>query len=408
MATHFSDEKVKFRILLNAGLYMPGRIVPSEVRLYGDGHFIFKATEKPEVLNVRIADIYLHMLPAILELDLNHDGVLESMEIREVDLSKFVNYNSTSGKLNVETGEFQLDWVFDIGPETHPLLRETMSVVVQDRGVFDFRTGEFEIHRGMFRIDKFPLEGALIRGSAHGCAGMNAIYLAVAVAGTNFNCAASLDIKKPRQKEVWVCPRDHIELCWRTLRNTCDGDTHDRIRIDPGGIEIKLPNNNYLLEVPSNYASNPIKYTATVLDPSGKDLASDIISVNIYEGEWIYLNAQPDPVFNRWTLQIPPQSHSASIYIDTIQLIKNVRDCLAWDNFAVEHTSPSYPGSSILATTLGNDSETKISPAQQIIGNWFFYGIDKLDGNGKVTEQAPHPNDYKSPICFRVRGSCRK
>jgi hypothetical protein len=273
------------------------------------------------------------------------------------------------------------------------------------------QTGQFEIHRGMFRIQSGPIQNMLIAGTAEGCVGTNAIYLAITIAGAGDDCTSQLDQVLERQKEVWVCPGDAIVLCWSLKRNTCgDGDIHATVRIDPGGYTVPVgQDNKIMLHVPSDYLNNPIEYTATVRNPQDEVLATDSVKVYILEGQWITLNAQPDTNLMCWSIVIPSRCYSAHIVVDHIQLIGNQQACLAWDFFGVEHVaSIPYPNNNpILYGTLTDYTPQPIAPPTPILGTWRLFSLDKLDANGNVIAHAPMPNDYHKPVCFRLQGACQ-
>ena len=418
-------ERSKFQIRLHGGIYMPERIVPTEVRMYGGGYFLFEPTEQNDVLSVKIEEISLRVIPFTFAFDIDGDGLLESFEIRELNLSEFVDLDATTGLLNVESGEFQLEWVFQVTPtmipflNEIPLLNEPMTIHVPDRGYLDPETGEFEIHRGVFEIDAAPLRGMLIRGSGEGCVGGHTLELGVAMAGMSDPCSALFEPGVELNKKVWACPRDSIIFCWQSYGTTCNGSVPpDSVSIEPGGL-VGLPNgrnpvdSKRIITVPDNYSSNPIEYEAKLLDSSGNVLARDKVEVHIYEDQWLTLSAQPDGIRRNWSVTIPPLTHSSSITVKEIQLIDNPSECLNWFLFMVEHTTDyTYPGVTKLWGTEFKEKSVvyKIAPSRPILGTWEFYGMNKKDKNDPkiILEHAPDPKDYKVPVCFRLRGTCKK
>lgn len=405
--TFLPPSKANFRIRLHGGIYMPGRITPIEARLYGRGIFAFERTERPSIYSVQIEAISLQVVPFSMAFDIDGDGILESVEISEVDFSEFVDIENTSGSLNVDSNEFRIDWALQLSPRMIPLLSESTTMMVPDYGRFDPETGEFEIHRGVFSIGEGPLKGAIIRGSAHGCIGYNQIWLSIVIAGTNVSCFETLDDGGKRQKEVWACPGDTVALCWRTSPDKCNGVVHDRVEIEPRGDIIKLPENHILIAVPHDYTRNPIEYKATVMDAAGNRLATDTVQVHIYEGEWITFNAQPDTINMGWCIQIPPHSCSGKIVASGIQLLGNQQGCLPWKHFFVEHKANfSYPNPSLLGMQIDDYNDHSLVPPRPISGTWCLYSLDEKDAQGIVTANAPKPNDYHDPVCFRLRGAC--
>jgi hypothetical protein len=411
--------ELRFHVLPEFGIYMPGRRVPTEVRLHGEITFSFEATDRSDILSVRIRDLWLNVVPFALAIDIDHDGLLESIEVGNIELGPGdFDLDASKGTLDVTTGEFVIDWVFTLTPEKIPFLREAdagpMRLSIPDRGWMDLTKGTFEIHRGVFELGMEPFKGALIRGSATGYTNNGWVMLGITIPGQGAQCPSFEG--KDRQKEVTICEGDQVLLCWIAREGV------QEVEIQPGGHKHLSPQGPQarLLDTPQHPLPGVdppwVEYTATT-SGGGFDPRSDTVLVKFYNGEPIKCEARPDGNNYRWYFEVSPHSFSANILVDTIELVKGGR-CLDWNLFHVFHEYPPYPAgpsggipnqqwqtdtNSWLPIPIGRGSV----PAA---GTWYFYPLDVKDKDDPsiIITHGPDPKDYKNPLCFNLRGHCRR
>lgn len=406
--------ELRFHVLPEFGIYMPGRRVPTEVRLYGETTFSFEATDRSDILSVRIRDLWLKVVPFNLAIDVDHDGLLESIEVGNIELGPGdFDLNASKGTLDVKTGEFAIAWVFTLTPDKIPFFREVdagpMRLSIPDRGWMDLTKGTFEIHRGVFELGMAPFKGALIRGSATGYTNNGWVMLGITIPGQGAQCPS---LGKDRQKSVTICEGDQVLLCWIAREGV------QEVEIEPGGHKHLSPQGPQarLLETPQHPLPGVeppvVEYTATT-SGGGFDPSSDTVTVKFYDGEWLDFEARPDGDNYRWYFEVSPHCFSAKILADEIQLVRGGR-CLDWNLFHVFHEYPPYPAgpSGGIPNQYWETNTDSFDPIPlgrgtvPVAGTWYFYPLDEKDASGNIIHQGPDPNDYKNPLCFRLRGHC--
>lgn len=414
-------DRLPFRIRPSAGVYMPGRVLPTEARLYGEGVFLFESTDRPSAYNVRIEHISLRVIPFVMAFDIDNDGLLESIEITEADFTDLIDLENTVGEFDAESYQFRMNWAVRLSPTMIPFLSEPMTLTVADYGSLDPDTGEFEIHAGVFEIERGPLRGAVVRASASGCLPYTEIYLAVVISGEKSNCLARADYVPGRPKEVYACPGDTVDLCWILEYDTCYGTVYDRIEIEFENRTRSVPptTTQTTVTVPMQYMNNPIEIKASLFDTNGDLRAEDTVIVHVYERGWIPLKAQPGNW--GWSIEIEPDLCSKNIIVSSIQLLSSEPDCLPWQRFEVLHT-PNYgyrplafrdpakvgpPEDPTLRTWISDLTEVPLAPPRPVTGKWFFSAQDVMR-DGHLEAKAPDPQDFHAPVCFRMRGYCQR
>lgn len=160
-----------FRAALFAGVYMPGRSLPAEVRFEGDLCLRFDATENANLLAISVESLSLQVVPCLLPLPESFGG--SCVELRDVKITdEVVDLDASKGHLDLATGRSSMTWVLELEPARIPLMAQQgakpFRIEFQDRGSFDARTGSYEMHHGMMEITEGPLAGALIREAPRG------------------------------------------------------------------------------------------------------------------------------------------------------------------------------------------------------------------------------------------------
>ena len=375
-----------FRAALFAGVYMPGRSLPAEVRFEGDLCLRFDATENANLLAISVESLSLQVVPCLLPLPESFGG--SCVELRDVKITdEVVDLDASKGHLDLATGRSSMTWVLELEPARIPLMAQQgakpFRIEFQDRGSFDARTGSYEMHHGMMEITEGPLAGALIRGSTSGeinSGGASTITLSVAVASAGAACESL------QQDEVWICPGDSVLLCW-----TASSDV-GTVDISPGGFTGLDPDSHQIVR-PMDVGDH--EYTATTV--GGYTTASDSVKVHVMSGrDAIPFSATPNAATNRWECYVSEHSHSARLVAEELEILSDPH-CLDWKRLTVEHL-PHFGGFAV--NGFGNYRLTFPAP---VAGWWYFYAApDPGYGSG----QTPYP-EGAGPICFRLRGHCR-
>jgi hypothetical protein len=371
---------------LFAGVYFPGRHLPTEVRFEGDLTFRFAETEDPNLLAISVEALRLTVVPCLLPLPERLGNAC--VELRDVEITDaLLDREATRGQLNLATGEMTLNWSFDISASAFPLMEvagaENFKVRFEDRGFFDFDNGSYEIHHGVMEIAEGPLAGTVIRGS--GCGEISAsstITLTVAIASAGANCETTTG------KEVWICPGDSILLCWKA---SSDVNTVD---LGPGGFTGLNPVSSQLIKPTAG--SGNVEYKATTV--GGYSVAEDKVSVHILtRGQAIRFAAKPNPEKHRWEAFISPNSYSAKLIAEEVELLQ-MSTCLDWKKFMIEHL-PHFGG-----ITVDGYKRHKLPYPSPTAGSWFFYAApDPMYGSGKQ----PYAIENGPQVCFTLRGYCK-
>lgn len=394
--------ELKFQIRPSGALFIPGLTVPVEIALYGDVTFLFEETDRPEILSVGLQAVWWRLAPFIFPFDVDGDGLLEAIEVDGIQIGReWLDLEACKGSLNRETGEFGIDWVFEITPKELPLLEqfggEPIRLTISDRGYMDLTDGSFEIHipGGVHEITEGPLAGVVVRGSATGfTVPTSSVKLGVVIAAPGItNCGT------PMQKLVTVCPGDQILLCWEA------SDDVQTVDISPGGYVNHKPTSTKTLTPPAPAAgAKEIEYRVRTI--GGNSQAEDTVTVRFYQdNDWLEFEAPP--VGHRWHIEISPSSLSGTIVVEEIQLLRGGK-CLDWKKFSVEHIFPPFPvgptGKVSKTVTIDGFQPESVGIPYIAAGDWDFYPMsDPQYGSGI----APDPKDIKDPVCFQLRGACR-
>jgi hypothetical protein len=390
-------------------IYVPGRVVPTEVRGYGHIVFLLEPTDRPEVLSVRLRGVYWRFVPFVVPIDIDGDGRLECVEITNLEVNTaFFDLEASRGTLNLETGEFAFDWEYDIGVKALPLMEglgaSRWRWTKHDRGYMDLDEGKFEMHCGVMTVDEGPLAGARFRGGGGGTIGEEGGPPPSTVSLKVMITVPGADCERQGTEHVWICPGDQVTLCW-----TVSSDV-TKIRLQPGNINLSASagSGTYVTTPaePAPSAPPQIVYSVETVDGNtpGKQ---DTVIVEFYRGGRVG-PFQADPDGFKWTVNVHPASYSGRIEVHEIQLLQN--GCLDWKNFFLEHTPappPAGPGG-------GPDYNNSISGFNPIsipqavrfraAGTWNFYA----DPDPPKSNPKPQ-KDEADPVCFIVtRGVCRE
>ncbi|MEW4571179.1 hypothetical protein AB1L88_25185 [Tautonia sp. JC769] len=391
--------EVSYRLTLEPpiAVYPPGGHIPTLIRGDGSMTLEYRRGKEPETLSVRVTGLDLRMLPFSFPMDVDGDGDREALELPALRLGEeFLDPEGSTGTLDLKSGNMDLDFAFAISAKDLPMLEkwglEEVRFTVEDRGVFDLRTGSFTIHCGVLDLREGPLAGYTIRAGGTGTLdgpARSTVDLKVGV-------AASPDIRcrdiPEGQNRVTICPGDQILLCWSSSQDVVSVD------IAPGVGTDLPPTGEIVVTPPSPGPGDPGEIVYRVTTNGGNDPGlEDTVSVVFYQGQVLGpYQANPDRVNNRWSLNIPLTSLSGRIVVQQVQIVRGT-GCLDWSRFFLEHQSPYLPG----GIDFGGDVGSPIAVPFRAAGTWYFH--TRVD----PPRPTPDPRDTQFPVCFQFSGRCQ-
>lgn len=402
MFTEFPRE-LKFAFNPEGAIYLPEANVPIEVRGHGHIVFTFKPTRTPQVMAVGLKEVHWRFNPFAIPLDVDGDGQPEYIEINDLEvLTSFFDLRKSTGTLNLESGEFRMNWEYVISAKQFPMLERYGPIVLrftkQDCGRMNFDDWSFELHCGVLQVSEGLLAGARFRGGGTGEIYIYPsdldLYIAVATPGT-----ATCTLKT---KQVIICPGEKVLLCWSASSDVTQVD------ITPG-LKGQNISGTKVVYPPTPSSTNPpeVNYRAVAVGGNNKLLniaaAESSVTVVFYRGEWLGpFEATPDAEKVKWSYYLDPRTYAGSIEASEIRLV--TKGCLNWDAFFVEHIPASPPygpgGSANYSASIQGTKEVQVKPFRAA-GTWNFYSEPS---RGQAGPDAAKVSDR---VCFQFRGKCR-
>lgn len=365
------------------------------VRGSGEWTLIFEPTRDDNRARVRIGHICIRLPGTRIPFDIDHDGVLECLEIDGLTLtSEDFDLTKSGGEYDLQTGYLTLKIFAAMRPNflSPSIEPQTIPFEIRERGWLDLSTGQYKTDAGTWTLRDGPLAGLTIVGDQSGTVGNGECYATMTL-GVGIQTPALYGMSaKDASKSVWICPRTPIVLLWEATK--CGN-----VEINPliGTRNIKDSQTIPSVSPALKAIEQPIRFTA---DTRGGDCVSAHDEASIYvvaEGDEIAQTAVYQPEYKFWTAQLPEHTYDKNIRVTDVIIDSGQPDSITHPRWRLDHIFSGTPtGTEIPAL----NNWTKNSSAHALPGEYRF--------TPRVAAGTTLPAGEQARILyFRLRVTCK-